>query len=716
MDRTTLEAHFIQPPAEYRPRPLWMWNGTPDTCTIQEIMEKSTELSGYGGFHIIPFENCDLEYMSESYLDVYGEVLKQAKQLGVKLCLYDEWGFPSGTAAGQMQKKFPQYCTKRLDKIETDVLGPVLFQQPVNIFEAKSEPSGNIMAAVGMEKESLQRVDLSGYINQGYLTWDVPEGEWKIMVFICVLDGWDRVDYLNPEAVAEFIGLTHERYYQKFPEYFPQVVDSAFYDEPNLYKAQGRTWTENFNEKFEAVTGYSPELLYPALWHNIGPDTAAARNALLGFRAELYATGFPKIIDEWCTSRGLQLTGHVDQEEVINPVGITGDLMKSFKYQAIPGIDEIFFPRRARKVYKIVSSSAFNWGKKLVMSETYGAMGEVVTKAQLIKEILEQFVKGVNYFVPHGIWLDNKPEKILFPPELSYRSEKYGALLWEINTLTARLSTVLQQGYAVSDIGILYPIHSLQSSYRFDSYEPYTGGPVTAYDDYQDVGETVFSEFQKDFQFLHPEFLDEFCWVEKGALCFDNGKHRGEFKLVILPGMSTVSLKNLQLLQKFLEQGGSLIATSQLPYQASDFGQNESVLHLIQSMFGVESPEVQNAPIQKNHENGGIAYFIPAGGKRLFADVVASVLKLPDVEFLGETSKNLTYVHKQIEGKQLYFIVNNQEYPVTVQVNLRGLMKLEYWDPHTGAIRVPEQHQVDTERTGVKLSLEPISSGFLFEK
>ncbi len=46
-------------------------------------------------------------------------------------------------------------------------------------------------------------------------------------------------------------------------------------------------WTPAFNQNFEKKYGYSPMKYYPALWYDIGPETAAARNALYGFRAQL---------------------------------------------------------------------------------------------------------------------------------------------------------------------------------------------------------------------------------------------------------------------------------------------------------------------------------------------------------------------------------------------------------------------------------------------
>lgn len=118
------------------------------------------------------------------------------------------------------------------------------------------------------------------------------------MFILLCKDGWDHVDYLDPDAVKKFIAVTHEAYYQRFSEYFGTVIDSTFYDEPQFYTPQGRMWTEKFNEKFLKQNGYSADLLYPALWYDIGADTAAARTVLLSFRAELYAKGFPGTIQE----------------------------------------------------------------------------------------------------------------------------------------------------------------------------------------------------------------------------------------------------------------------------------------------------------------------------------------------------------------------------------------------------------------------------------
>lgn len=714
MNKTTIQDAFGHPQTDIRPRPLWMWNGRPEEAKIKEIMQKSRDQSGYGGFHIIPFGRCSLTYMSEEYLDIYEVVLKEAETLGMSVCLYDEWEFPSGSAGGQMQHYYPEHCAKRLDKIETDVLGPVLYRQPVNIYQADDTPAGTIMSVVAMNNESLERIDISAYIQDGYLQWEVPEGEWKIMVFICLLDGDNLVDYLNPESVEKFIELTHEKYYERFSDYFPKVIDSVFYDEPGLYRPKGRAWTESFNREFEKHLGYSPVLLYPALWHDIGPDTAAARNALLGFRADLYANGFPKVCNDWCEAHGVKLTGHVEQEEVVNPVGITGDLMKSFKHQAMPGIDEIFFPRRARKVYKIVSSSAYNWGKSLVMSEIFGAMGENLSIRQMRSEILEQFVKGVNYMVPHGIWLDNTEENILFPPELSYRSQKFGSELMEVNTLIARLSAVMQQGYHIADVGILYPIHSLQSTYQFDSYEAYKGGPVTEFDDYQDIGEMLFSELQRDFQFLHPEVLDDCCTAENGEIHFDNGVFEGSFKVIIIPGSSVISVSNIRLLSSFYQQGGTIIATGRLPSHSTEFGEDEKIRDTISSMFNDHDHRSSGGFYHRTNHQGGHAYLVPSNEKELLRIAVAEGVPDRDLWFCGDDTNGLTYTHKRIDDNDVYLIVNAEARIRTCEIRLRGSHTVELWDPQTGKVTRPQQKISGDGHTTVYFTIGEVTGTILF--
>ncbi|MDR0671053.1 MAG: discoidin domain-containing protein, partial [Oscillospiraceae bacterium] len=488
-----LYERFQTPPRESKSRPLWFWNSEGRRLSditkegIREIMVGSGEQSGYFGFGILP--NWLDNYLSDSYLELYGYALEVAEELDMKMCLYDEDGFPSGTAGGLLARNFPESTLKRLDKSETDITGPapvtlaipqgayrtylgavamntdtreILDISEHTVFADEAAPgvyASSSHAAIGGEtygpdrafdgdygtrwnastslgtdqwlevcyetdtpvdrvviREALGRVrsyavqyhDGGGWVdlatgatvgalrehsfpavtarrfrlmiyttsaptdtasiyevewfydgvkhptptsgsNFDRVVWEAPAGSWKVMAFASVKDGDGLVDYLSGEAVDNFIATTHEVYYAHFSEYFGTVIDSAFYDEPMLYHAQGRTWTGRFNELFEAAYGYNPITLYPALWYDIGDATASARNALFGFRTELFATQYIKRLNDWCRAHGIALTGHMDQEENVNPVTSSGDMLKIFSYQDIPGVDEVFAYDRALK-------------------------------------------------------------------------------------------------------------------------------------------------------------------------------------------------------------------------------------------------------------------------------------------------------------------------------------------------------------------------------
>ena len=105
----------------------------------------------------------------------------EAARLGLKMCLYDEYWFPSGAAGGQLARQYPEALSQRLDLVTHDVAGPTRFE--------KTMPAGELMAVVAMNTQTLARVDLTGLVKDGRLIWDASSGAWKIMAFTCVRDG-----------------------------------------------------------------------------------------------------------------------------------------------------------------------------------------------------------------------------------------------------------------------------------------------------------------------------------------------------------------------------------------------------------------------------------------------------------------------------------------------------------------------------------------------
>ena len=74
-----------------------------------------------------------------------------------------------------------------------------------------------------------------------------------------VTDGDPNVDYLSPEAVQLFVRRHAPGLLRPLRQgAFGTTITSTFFDEPTMYRANGRMWTPDFNTKFEEKYGFSP--------------------------------------------------------------------------------------------------------------------------------------------------------------------------------------------------------------------------------------------------------------------------------------------------------------------------------------------------------------------------------------------------------------------------------------------------------------------------
>ena len=334
-------------------------------------------------------------YLGEEYFRLYRAAIEEGQKLNFPdSMIYDEWNYPSGIVGGQFYSKYPELAEKSIEITETNVTGPTRVRLTI--------PQPLYLGAVMMNRDSHERVDVSNHKSpKNVVECRVPKGNWKVMAFYLNDASAPRpkkggaVDYLDREAVAKYIALNFDPYYSHLKEFFGTVIKRTFYDEPSMHLVDGRMWTPNFNREFQKKYGCSPMTNYPALWYDIGPDTAAARNALFGFRAELYASNYIGQVAAWCAQHGVKMGGHQDQEEARNPVAISGDLMKVFEHEQIPTIDDIYYPGRSLVSYKIVTSAACNYDRPECLAETYAAY-RTMNPTNALRAAMDQFAMGVN--------------------------------------------------------------------------------------------------------------------------------------------------------------------------------------------------------------------------------------------------------------------------------------------------------------------------------
>ncbi|HEV2445791.1 MAG TPA: glycosyl hydrolase, partial [Candidatus Sulfopaludibacter sp.] len=387
-------AIFQSPPAQYRGHA--MWNFKLGTLNEKDVITGIDEMArlNYGGFFIEaggrPQPGRGVPFLSDEYFRYYRLAIEEARKQGLEMILYDDYAFPTGTVGGQMLAEHPEYIAKSLEMTEKDVAGPATAELEV--------PQGIYVGAVLMNRDTFDLMDVSSRKTQDRVVCPVPAGHWKLMAFYLIQSRARVVDYLDEKAMSVFISMTYEKYLKNFGGEFGKLIKQTFYDEPSMHHAD-RMWTPEFNANFQKQYGYSPMKYYPALWYDIGPQTAAARNALFGFRGELFAHNFIKRLNDWCAAHGLQFGGHLDQEEPLNPTPLNGDLMKVFEYQALPTVDDIWWYGRSNPSYKIVTSAAFNFDHPIARAETYAAYRGLTDKIAF-QVAMDQYAMGINYQIP----------------------------------------------------------------------------------------------------------------------------------------------------------------------------------------------------------------------------------------------------------------------------------------------------------------------------
>jgi len=720
---------FAKPPPKYRPTPLYWLNNKIENPVIDSQLTQFRDKDGYGSVAILPVA----EWAEPEFMEKYGHLLDKLDELGMWAIFCDDKSFPSGTAGGEIGKNYPEFCSRQVNKSEQDVTGPLDYQADV--------PAGALMGCVAMNNnDHAVRIDITAGVGKGKLSWKVPAGNWKIMMFTSRRDfSMNRkdpninLDYLNPEAVDKWISLTYQRFYDKFPTHFGTTIKSSFYDDISLYQASPdvwngddrRCWTDGYNAGFKLKYSTNPVEFYPSMWYDIGPATAAARCMLFGLRAELLSESFVKRVADWCAAHKIDASGHPAGDYEVSPMGFSGDAIKFYQHAQRPLLDVIGCYGSKRDGYKLSSSAAFLYDKPILQCETYGAFENWkeadFTPDLLYRTAMELYARGINLIIPHGVWY-TYPTSIT-PPELSWRNPLVGTALPDYNQWAARCQLILQGGRHVSDIAVLYPITAIYA----DCYFGHEGTDPG----YLNVGERLTHTIRHDFTFMHPEVLDSKCAVDPAShtLNLNNKVNYEQYKVLILPGKPEPGAINLSTLRKakdFYDHGGTVISTVRLPVKAAELGMDAQVAKLTGDLFGLD-PDKQGYLFTKTtNANGGKAYFVPdideqVNGTSRLALVLNEAVTVWDVQFeedvvIKSAKGKLSYIHKVRDDADYYFFANSSDDTINTWVRLKGRLKPELMNPHTGttgAVDFQNIRQDGQEITRIQLKLDANKSVFV---
>lgn len=199
MDIGELERKFISPEQEFTPYPFWFWN---DELDEKEIGRQMREFQSKGVEGVIIHPRLGLSekigYLTEKWFYFVRYAAELARRLEMKVMLYDEAMYPSGSCHGQVVRENPAFASVGL--IRQEIVGEEAEEAPENtvaFFSTRGKRCRFVTAPSG------------GTIRGCFAGEDDGAG-----------GAPKSADLLNPEAVESFIRNTHERYYRHLREYF----------------------------------------------------------------------------------------------------------------------------------------------------------------------------------------------------------------------------------------------------------------------------------------------------------------------------------------------------------------------------------------------------------------------------------------------------------------------------------------------------------------
>jgi len=572
---------FQNPSVEYRGVPFWSWN-----CMVtKELIDEQLEIfrqMGFGGVNIHARIGLETEYLSEEYMELVAYTVKKCKELGLLCWLYDEDRFPSGSAGGIVTKNFRfrgRYLllTEKKQRSEDGVYPDrKSFEEAINRGE---KPTGYYVTTYVL---NFQEGYLQSYkrIEQEEKIQGASSEHQKIRyayVKVVEEDPWfenqTNVEYLNPEAIAEFINVTHERYKKYVGEEFGKVVPAIFTDEPRVGKhgriscalsAEDVTMpysdflVDLMKEKYEIeLLDVAPEYIWE-LPKGFSVNRYRYRDAV----TEAFVSAYMDQICDWCAEQGIAMAGHVLGEETLSSqTHLLGECMRCYRKMDIPGIDILVDGREFANAKQAVSVSRQN-GKEGTLSELYGSTDWDCDFKTYKLQGDWQAALGITIRVPHLSHMSLQGEaKRDWPASIFNQSPWYKEYA-SVENYFSRLHTVLTRGKARVNIGVIHPVESMWMLF----------GPVDQTEEKRKELERSFKAIVDwllygtlDFDFLSESLLPEQC--KNTFDCADKKFCVGEmqYQAVLVPNMLTIRSTTLELLEKFHAAGGQIIFMGQVP-------------------------------------------------------------------------------------------------------------------------------------------------------
>jgi hypothetical protein len=716
----TLSDEFVNPPMSTRPGAFWCWlNGNMTTTSITRDLEamKSNGMNRAEIWDVAAVKNPSFIPAGGAFLgDESVKLIKHAISEGKRLKMSIGIVASSGWNAGGSWVT-PDWASKNLFYSKVEVAGPRTIDMDLPLpkfpegcpMKDKNTPvfckEVAVLAVPFTADSSVASLSnvirLTPLFKDGKLKWEVPEGKWVILRFVCSNNGQQLIvpspnsnglfiDFFDPEATKRHLKHFMDRL-GVTPENSAEA-GLAYFEFDSMELAEGTPWTDSFPSIFLQRQGYDIEKYLPVLagW-NIKDISAR-------FRYDFNRVVSDQLIYSHYHT-GTEFLKKYHAKLVSESGGPGAPVWNTCPVDALKALGSVSVPRgefwiqhRNMFLIKEVASASHIYGQKIVDAESFTTWRRWKDSPFDMKKLVDRaFCEGLNNITFHTFASTN-PEDGL--PGRTYHAGydmNPGTTWWNKSKpfmdYLSRCSYMLQQGLFVGDACYYYGDQTPNFFPFFHSVpeKPRLKGLSNGY----------------DFDVVNSDIILNRMTVKNGRLVLPDGL---SYAIMLLPDQVHMPLEVLEKISELVKAGATILGPRPATVPGLNNWEKENIAlnQLSGELWG---------------KSDGKSIFENAYGKGqvmcgLSADEVLEKKGIgPDFSFDGNLG--FDYIHRTTNLGEIYFLRNDREEPVKGVCRFRVSEKYpEMWDASTGsATRVSAYTQ---EKSGISFEIELPAHGSVF--
>jgi hypothetical protein len=545
-------------------------------------------------------------------------------------------------------------------------------------------------------------VILTPFFKDGKLKWEVPEGKWIILRFVCSNNGQQLIvpspnsnglfiDFFDPQAT-----IRHLKHFMDRLGVTPENSSEAglaYFEFDSMELAEGTPWTDSFPSIFRQRQGYDIEKYLPVL---AGWDI---KDITGRFRYDFRQTVSDQLIYSHYQT-GTEFLKKYNAELVSESGGPGPPVWDTCPVDALKALGAVSVPRgefwikhRNMFLIKEVASAAHIYGKKLVDAESFTTWRRWKDSPFDMKKVVDRaFCEGLNNITFHTFASTN-PEDGL--PGRTYHAGydmNPGTTWWAKSKpfmdYLSRCSYMLQKGLFVGDACYYYGDQTPNFFPLFHSVpeKPRINGLGKGY----------------DFDVVNSDIILTRMSVKDGRLVLPDGM---SYAILLLPDQVHMPLEVLQKISELVKAGATVVGPRPTTVPGLNNWEKENIAlnQLSGKLWGASDGKT----IFENSYGKGR---VMCG---LSADKVLEKKGIgPDFSFTGPSG--IDYIHRTADIGEIYFLRNDREETVNALCRFRVTEKFpEIWDASMGTVSRVADYTKGESETSFEIGLPAHGSIFV---